>query len=412
MGFDSGTVSFRKFAVVGTSPKSVDQELLDAMSAQALRPTEMGVPEDVEYGWSGGRHILDGTFSFETNAFSGGEVLHAAMRVDTNRVPAELKRAYKLMEEEAAAAGNPSGLVSRKQKRDARDVVRRKLDDDLRSGQYRRSRLTNVLWDLPNASLYAPATPSAEEKLRELFERTFGLELEPVSASGLASRLMERRGRRRDYEDARPTRFVIGPEGEGQTADYPWTAKNDEAKDYFGNEFLMWLWHEADRRDGYVPLGDEAAAGPTAQVAVLFDRALELDCVFGATGKAGLRSAGPTKMPEACEALRSGKVPRRCGLTLEHAGAQYVFMLNAETLAVTGLKLPEVTDADTPRTLFDERITQLRDFGRLLEDLFAAFVRARAGSAWEGATVGIRKWIGSLRAGGVPVRRMELAATA
>lgn len=403
MAFDSGSISFRRYAVVGASPQIVDQDLLDKIAEHALRPTETGVPEDVEYGWSGGRHVLDGNFSFEHNVFA--DALHFALRVDTNRVPAELKRAYQIMEEEAVAAGNPSQFISKKQKRDVKDVVRRKVEDDLRSGQYRRSKLTPILWDLPAATVYCAAGQSTEEKLREIFERTFGLELSPLSAGTAAMHVVERSGRRRDVEDLRPTRFASGPDGDAQQPDYPWTAKSAEVKDFLGNEFLLWLWHEADRRDGYVALGggDDAA--------VMFDKALDLDCAYAFSGRASLRSTGPAKMPEAAAALRAGKVPRKCGLTLEHAGSLYAFTLNAETLAVSGLKMPEVPEADTPRVLFEERIGQLRDFGRLLDRLFAAFVSARSGGGWESTTQGIRRWIGTLgqHGGKVNGSRLELA---
>jgi len=376
----------------------IEQAQLDVLSENALRPTEAGVPEEVEYGWNGGRHILDREFSFDTNVYA--DALHIGMRIDTNRVPPEVKQAYLAVEEQAVAAGNPSGFISKGQKRDVRDVVRRKMDDDLRSGQYRRSKLFAVLWDLPSATLYAAVNQAAEEKLRELFERTFGLELAPVSAGTLAARLLEPRGRRRDIEDARPTRFVFGPEGEQQSPDYPWTSKLAETKDYLGNEFMLWLWHEADRHDGYVKIGED-------EIAVMFDRSLDLDCAYGATGKTSLKSTGPTKMPEAAEALRTGKLPRKCGLTIESGGAQYTFSLAAESLAVSGLKLPDVPEAETPRVLFEERIGQLREFGRLLDRIYDQFLQQRAGAGWEGVTLGIRKWItGSRR---VNSRPLELA---
>ena len=128
MAFDSGAVSFRRFAVVGRQPKLIEQAQLDVLSQHALRPTEAGVPEDVEYGWNGGRHILDGEFTFENNVYA--DALHVGLRIDTNRVPPEVKAAYLAMEEQATAAGNPSGFISKNQKRDVKDVVRRKVEDE------------------------------------------------------------------------------------------------------------------------------------------------------------------------------------------------------------------------------------------------------------------------------------------
>src|SRR5476651_2265496 len=139
MGFASGSVSFRRFSIVGEAPSAVDQELLDKLSEHALRPTETGIPEEIEYGWSGGRHVLDGNFSFEHNVFA--DSLFFGLRIDTNKVPGDLKKAYQIMEEEAVAAGNPSGFISKVQKKDVKDTIRQKVESELRSGRFRRSKL-------------------------------------------------------------------------------------------------------------------------------------------------------------------------------------------------------------------------------------------------------------------------------
>ena len=384
MGFASGSVSFRRYAVVGEAPTSVDQALLDKLAEHALKPGEFGA-EEVEYGWGGGRHVLDGHFGLEQNVFA--DALHFALRIDTNKVPGDLKKAYQLMEEEAVAAGNPSGFISKSQKRDVKDVVRRKLEEDMKSGRFRRSKLLQVLWDLPTQTVYCAASGASFEKLAELFERTFGLQLVPVTAGSLALRLMEPRGRRRDYEDFRPTRFVNGPEGESQYPEYPWVAKGPQPKDFLGNEFLLWLWHEADSRTGIIPT---ESAG---EVTVYIDRSLDLDCAYGQTGRDGLRGEGPSRSPEAKDALRTGKVPRKAGLIVDAAGHQYALTLNAEALAVSSLKLPDVEEAESPRVVFEERVAMLRDFGRALDALFDTFLKTRASSGWEGYTTGVRRWI-------------------
>jgi recombination associated protein RdgC len=385
MGFASGSVSFRRFAVIGSAPSAPEQALLDKLAEFALKPGEFGVPEEVEYGWGGGRHVLDGSFGFEHNVFA--DAMHFALRVDTNKVPGDLKKAYKIMEEEAAAAENPSGFISKNQKREVKDTVRRKLEDDLRSGRFRRSKLLNVLWDLPSRTLYCGASGSAFEKLAELFERTFELKLVPLTAGSLALRTLEPRGKRRDYEDFRPTRFVQGPEGEGQYPEYPWVAKGPEPKDFLGNEFLLWLWHEADGRNGTI------ATESAGDVTVYIDRSLDLDCAYGRSGRDSLRGEGPGRMPEAKDGLRTGKVPRKTGLILDAQGQQFTFTLSGEAVSVGSLKLPEVEEAESPRVVFEERVAMLREFGKSLDALFETFLKTRAGSAWEGYTSGVRRWI-------------------
>ncbi|HEX4125048.1 MAG TPA: hypothetical protein VHY37_10020 [Tepidisphaeraceae bacterium] len=389
MGFDRGSMSFRRFAVVGSSPDAPDQAIIDTLSEYALRPSDATAGVDVEVGWSGGRHILDASFSFEHNVFA--ECVHAAMRVDTNKVPSELRKAYKLMEEEAAASGNPSGFASKRQKRDAADTAARQIDEDLHSGKYRRSKLVPLLWDMPAKIVYCNASNTMTEKLSELFERSFGLELEPISAGSLASRLLQSTGKRRDYEDFRPTRFATLAGAESQAAEYPWVAKGAEAKDFLGNEFLLWLWHEADQRTGIV------AADAAGDVSIFIDRVLELDCSFGESGRDLLRGTGPSRMPEARDALRSGKVPRKAGLILDASNMQFNFTLSAESFAIATAKLPDVPEADTPRVLFEERIALLREFGKTIDGLFTAFLKQRAASSWESQANAMRRWIASTK---------------
>jgi hypothetical protein len=389
MGFASGSVSFRRFAVVGNHPTTIEQPLLDKLAEHALRPAEMGVPEEIEYGWAGGRHVLDGTFSFDHNVFA--ETLFFGLRIDTNKVPGDLKKAYQIMEEEAVAAGNPSGFISKSQKKDVKDTIRQKVEDELRSGKFRRSKMIPMLWDLPNQTLYASAGGKSFEMLAEIFQRTFGLNLIPLSAGSIAMRLLEPRGRRRDYEDLRPTRFVPGPEGEGQYPEYPWVAKGPEPKDFLGNEFLLWLWHEADHKNGIIKT--EASGKGAGEVSIYIDRSLDLDCAYGQTGKDSLRGDGPSRMPEAHDALRSGKVPRKAGLMLNSNGQDYAMTFNPEAFAAGSAKLPEVEDAETPRVLFEERIALLRDLSRTLDAMFDAFLKIRASSSWEGQVNGLRRWI-------------------
>ncbi len=375
----------RRFAVTGPSPKLIDQSLLDTLEAHALAPAEDSSSAEVEYGWCGGRHILDSRFDFEHNVFN--DALSFALRIDTNKVPSELKMAYRILEEDALAAGNPSGFISKAQKKDAKDTLSQKLSGELSTGKFRRSKMTSVLWDTVTKTVYSPASATVSEKLIELFERSFGLTLEPLSAGSLGQRMLESRSRRRDYEDLRPTRFVLSSEGDGHHPEYPWTAKGPQPKDFLGNEFLLWLWFEAEHRDGVL----KTESG--GELSLFIDKMLDLDCAYGQSGRDGLRGTGPGRMPEAVDGLRSGKVPRKAGLILDASGQQFSLTLAAESFSITGAKLPEVEEADTPRTLFEERITLLRDLCKSIDGMYEAFLKVRCSSGWEGQAGAIRKWI-------------------
>jgi hypothetical protein len=385
MGFANGSVSFRRFMVVGKSPKAVDQALLDKLDEHKIKVGEYGVPEEEEYGWSGGRHVFDGVFSFDHNVFA--DALHFALRIDTNKVPGELKKAWELMEEEAVASENKSGFISKNQKKDVKESVRKKIEDELRNGHFRRSKLLPILWDLASQTVYCSASGKSFEKLAEIFQRTFGLDLVPLTAGALGLRVCEDRGKRRDYEDVRPTRFVQGPEGEGQYPEYPWVLKGPEPKDFLGNEFLLWLWHEADARTGVI------ATDKAGDVTIYIDRSLDLDCAYGQTGRDTLKGDGPSRMPEARDALRSGKLPRKAGMIIDAGRQQYSFTINAEQLSFSSAKLPDVEEAENPRVLFEERVALLRDLCGAIDGLFETFLKLRGSSGWEGHVNGVRRWI-------------------
>ncbi len=92
MTFTDGTVSYARHLVSGDTPAQIDQMLLDLMAENTITPTTVGAPLENEYGWTAGRHVFDTAFDLQANAF--GSRLIAGMRMDTNRVPAELRRAY------------------------------------------------------------------------------------------------------------------------------------------------------------------------------------------------------------------------------------------------------------------------------------------------------------------------------
>jgi hypothetical protein len=386
MPFDSGSITFRRFAVIGNKqPKAIEQDHLDALAEFAIKEKDLGSPEEIEYGWCAGRHILDANFSFANNVFA--DCLHFALRIDTNKFPSELKKAYQLMEEDAAASKNPSGFISKMQKRDAKDSLSRKIDEELRAGHFRRSKLISILWDLETNTVYSPAAGKSFEYLAEIFERTFSFSLQPLSSGSLALRILEPKSKRRDYEDLKPTRFVPSQVNESDHPEYPWVLKGPEPKDFLGNEFLLWLWTESEGKNAGAI---ETEAG---EITLLIDRSLDLDCAYGQSGKDSLRGTAPARFPEARDALRTGKLPRKAGLILDAHNQQFSFTFNPETFALNSTKLPDIEDAETPRVLFEERIALVRDLCKSIDALFDTFLTLRASSSWESHTTSIRRWI-------------------
>ena len=65
-------------------------------------------------------------------------------------------------------------------------------------------------------------------------------------------------------------------------------------------------------------------------------------------------------MPEAVLAIRSGKLPRKAGLTLVRNGEQYDLALQAETFTFGSAKIKQIDD-DTSENTAEDRIASIRD---------------------------------------------------
>jgi hypothetical protein len=119
MGFLSGRVTFARFRVAGASPGLFDAEHLKALSAHAAGKQRIADKDGIEVGWTAGGHVLDTRFDLAKNVVNDG--LHFAFRVDSERLPADLLRAYTQIELDALTAKKPSGTPSARQKREARE---------------------------------------------------------------------------------------------------------------------------------------------------------------------------------------------------------------------------------------------------------------------------------------------------
>ena len=182
-----------------------------AKLGDAVVPESFDVaPPDTIAGWCGGRHLLDRTFDAD-NLF--GDAVLMGFRLDAFKLPADLRRAWQLQNEEALSAAEPGSSKSAIRKA-AREEVDDRARREMTSGLHRSSRMFPVLWDRAGGVLLAP-TPSdaARTALVDLARLTLDLELEPESAGVFAESFAASRGVLRDLEDATPTSFGPPPRG-------------------------------------------------------------------------------------------------------------------------------------------------------------------------------------------------------
>ena len=105
-----------------------------------------------------------------------------------------------------AAASNPSGFASAKQKRQAREYARDRLDTEAKDGRYLRRKSIPILWDAPSGELlFGTTSVTALDRLITLFQQTFDRKFEMLGAGRQAFKylgILERRVGRRSQRHA------------------------------------------------------------------------------------------------------------------------------------------------------------------------------------------------------------------
>ena len=266
-----------------------------------------------------------------------------------------------------------------------------------------------LLWDLRSGTLLCGSSGNTViEHLVRQMRQAFAVELDYLSAGTLAADLIKQEGRSRDYEDLHPSAFTDPPadtagveaddeDGPGQTAvpAVPWVARAVDLKDFLGNEFLMWLWWTVETRGGNVAVGQAGRDDDGERVSVAIDKALDMDCAWERTGKQTLRGENPTRLPEAADALATGKWVRKAGLIVADAEHQWELTLQGDTMTVGAASLPEdeAGEASTPREAVERRLALILELASVLDRLYGAFLGRRASGPWSTDRQAMRKWI-------------------
>lgn len=425
MPFRSGSVSYRRLRVVGDAPAAPDEALFATLAEHPVRLPSVGEPPEIASGFCTGRHVFDGNYSHDACAF--GAALLAAMRIDVAKVPSEIRRAYRVMAEDARRGRDGDGVqaLSRPLRKEAKEEAEERCRRDLAEGKFRRVSMVPFLWDMPEGLLLAPVngeTPLSE--LKGLFDAAFGLRIEPRSAGSLARELLAARGRSADLEDALPDALTGRPDDgrEGDAAptraasrpDIPWAFAAGEPLDFLGNLFLLWLWHASERREGVIE-----TAGPT--VAFAIERLLDMECAWGVSGRQSLVDETPTRLPEAKKALQAGKWPRRLGLLVAVHGQEFRCTLHGDRFSVSGWKRidpdaaptaeggPPARSGRSPRETLELQLDAVLTFDRALVALYDAFLRERFDAGWPTRRDAMRSWIVDLGRAPTPRAIVEVA---
>jgi hypothetical protein len=384
MAFLSGSIGFERFRVVGSKIRNFSGEQLELLTHFASGKFKTSAEENVQVGFLGGAHLLDREFNEEKNIINNA--LHFGVRIDTNQVPSALKRAWLQIELAALMKDNPQGRPTRAQRQEANDAVEQRCQDELKSDKYVRMQQYPALWDARQQLLYFGGSgATAVGHAADLFERAFAVELERVNASWLAMQWAERTKKLDKLHEIDITSFLE----ESPIVSLAWSSNTADDFSFLGNEFLLWLWWYLDNESDRVLLQDES------EVTLMFARTLQLECPWGEWGREVLTSECPIRMPEAMQAIRAGKLPRKAGLILVRDGQQFEFVLQAESFTVSSAKIQIEEPEDHPQDRLDSRIDSIRFLSDTVDQLFEAFCHRRVQKGWSNEVKKIRQWLQS-----------------
>jgi recombination associated protein RdgC len=185
MGLFKGSVSYRRFRLLGDLPKDYPPIFVAAVQKAAFRSIEGQTDQERSVGWVNIHDPLDTDFVGEKIFFDDQILL--ALRVDTKRVPTKILAAYVQKAERGYMLQNNRESLGRQERANLRDMVRNEL-----LARVLPSMATfDVAVDLGEREVrFWSLTRTVCDELQELFESTFGMNLLPMGPYGLATKLL------------------------------------------------------------------------------------------------------------------------------------------------------------------------------------------------------------------------------
>ena len=168
MGFLSGRITFEWFRIGGSQPRQFGPEHIEILKRFAIGQVETSSTEQPDVGFLAGEHLFDSDFDLEKNVI--GDALHCAVRIDTNQIPAAVRKAWLQMELAALAADNPSGRPTKVQRQEAKEAVEARCEDEARAASSAGCSSSRCCGTPGRACLYFGGTsPTASEHCGDLF---------------------------------------------------------------------------------------------------------------------------------------------------------------------------------------------------------------------------------------------------
>ena len=385
MPFLRGSLAFQRFSVTGFEAERFGDEHIEILSKHAAGKFQTASEENVSVGFLGGEHLFDQDFDHSKNLIN--EAIHFSARFDTNQIPSAYRAAWLQMELAGIAKDSETGVITKAQRKEAKEAVEQRCETEAATGKYRKMQSFPMLWDYANELLYfGGSVGTAGRHCLDLVERAFGVELRHWSAGSLAEQWGIDNELYGEVDDLQPVSFVSG-----QTmGSHKWSNEHSQSPDFLGNEFLMWLWWTLENQTDTITLADDS------KVTVMLAKTLSLECPLGESGKESISAESPVKLPEAMQAIRSGKLPRKAGMTIVREDRQFDLTLQAESFGISGAKIHLEEDEEFDD---DDRIDAIRQLSETMDLMFETFLGRRTGKDWKKDLKAIGGWLGETKQG-------------
>lgn len=350
MSILSGRFGLRAFRLAAQLPEDV----LARFGAQGIRGLEL-VKDEPVYGWSTMKHLADGQITEETGRRGSYPMLNLVKAV--RKIPAALFKAEVAAQEEAMKARTGLPFLSRAARQEIRDGIRALM---LPKAPLM---LSGTAMVIAGDMVFCEATGDvAADTFAIEFRKATGVSLHRMDAAGIAA------SHGVDAGSLSPVSFAAGVDA--GVCDLG-----------LGPDFLVWLWWMIERRDSLGssvliegPLCFEAGDGRGAEVVKL-------------------SKGNPANSIEASEALRHGKKPVSCKLSVGlHAGSDCIVSgtFNALDWTWAGVSLPTPAEEIDP---VDHRVEWISFLHRYFAEMLGGFLKERTGAEWAGVLASIRAWV-------------------
>lgn len=380
MPFLRGSLGFERFSVAGFDSQKFGQDHVEILANHAAGKNETIAAETAIVGFLGGDHLFDQDFDLGKNVIN--DAVHCSVRIDTNQIPAAIRAAWLQMELAGATRDSPTGKPTKAQRKEAKEAVEQRCEAEVATGKYRKLKQFPLLWDVQHEQLYFGGTAGPASAIcMDLVERAFEVELRHIGAGSIATDWAIENECFGELDDLMPEKFVA----EHTFHNLAWSNEHSQSPDFLGNEFLLWLWWTLENESDTIVLPDES------EVTLMMNKTLTLECPIADSGKETITSESPVKLPEAMQAIRTGKLPRKSGLAVVRHDRAFDLVLAAESFGISGAKIHLDDDED-----FDDedRIDAIRLMSETVDLTFHAFLAKRCDAEeWGETRDAIGRWL-------------------